>query len=127
MNRQQVFDRVYTYFITDKNPRSIGKGAVDCLYRGPDGAKCAAGLFILDEDYNVCMEGNTVDSMDYKILERGGVDMSTDGYLLSDLQSAHDDDTIFEEGTYERIKNPLNFEERLRKVAETYKLEVPVG
>ena len=39
-----------------------GKSVADpytgtCMYRGPDGKKCAVGLFITDKHYNVELEG----------------------------------------------------------------------
>lgn len=33
-------------------------GDVSCLYRGPNGEKCAIGMFIKDKDYNENMEDN---------------------------------------------------------------------
>lgn len=58
MLAQEIVDRVYQHFIVEKNPPSIDKDG-RCLYRGPNGTKCAAGLFIKDEEYKPDFEGMT--------------------------------------------------------------------
>jgi hypothetical protein len=60
----------------------------DCLYRGPDGSKCAAGVLIPDELYNPRFEGTAADQKDVgSILSRLGHDLS----LVRDLQVVHDE------------------------------------
>ncbi len=49
--RQKMIDHVKSNF----KGKSIGMDGV-CLYRGPDGKKCAVGLFIPDSEYDPEME-----------------------------------------------------------------------
>lgn len=56
-----------------------------CVYRGDNGAKCAAGHLIPDEDYRPSMEGKgwrgLIESYKFPKHHR---------YLIQDLQSIHD-------------------------------------
>ena len=56
LTNQEVFDKVWDHFITKKNPQSIDINSGRCYYRGPQGERCAAGLFIPDEKYHVELE-----------------------------------------------------------------------
>jgi hypothetical protein len=57
---QEIFDCVWEWFVTLKNPRSMKNGSslsgMECAYRGDDGARCAGGLFIPDDQYSESME-----------------------------------------------------------------------
>ena len=46
---QQVFDQVKTHMMA-QYAKSVGQNSDVCLYRGPDGLKCAAGCLISDEE-----------------------------------------------------------------------------
>ena len=50
MNRQQFFDTAIAGIIAQGGPSIDDKG--NCLYRAPDGCKCALGHLIADEDYD---------------------------------------------------------------------------
>jgi hypothetical protein len=55
---QEVFDQVANHLLT-QNKRSVS--ATDntlCVYRSPDGLKCAAGCLIADDEYDPRMEGS---------------------------------------------------------------------
>lgn len=98
MNRQEAYDIVVAHLFTQ------GRRAYDedngCLYRGPNGAKCAVGVLIPDEQYNPAMEGcsvgGLVGSSGYKIpsVVRRNAD------LMQALQSVHDDCCVQENGSY---------------------------
>jgi hypothetical protein len=73
-SKQEMFDTVWNHFVVNKGPMSaamIGdpdmkpgvNNGVKCYYRGPNGARCAAGLFIDDETYHASMEQTTVDCL----------------------------------------------------------------
>jgi hypothetical protein len=51
---QEVYDQVKTHLLT-QNQMSL-KGD-RCMYRGPNGLKCAAGILIGDDEYSDAMEG----------------------------------------------------------------------
>lgn len=62
---------------------------LSCLYRGPKGKKCAAGLFIPDKLYNESMETNTISILIDKFpkLERF---MPLNQEAMGFLQGSHD-------------------------------------
>jgi len=50
MNRQKVFNKVRDHLLTQKVRSQTLTGTVpSCLYRGPNGTKCAIGILIKDE------------------------------------------------------------------------------
>lgn len=54
MTPQEIFDTVARHlFAQGKQSRD----SVSCLYRGPDGTKCAVGVLIPDATYDEDMEG----------------------------------------------------------------------
>lgn len=57
MTKQEIFNKVWQYFVVEKHPRSV-EGDL-CYYRHPsgDGRRCAAGLFISDAEYRKSLEG----------------------------------------------------------------------
>ena len=46
-SEQEVFNKVWDHIITQGKPSADKYG--HCYYRGPDGLKCAAGIFLTDE------------------------------------------------------------------------------
>lgn len=109
MTKQEMFDRVWDHFITKKNRRStIEPGHTVCRYRGPNGLKCAAGLFVPDACYSPDMEGCSPGILDPSRFEEG-VDIN----FLGELQRTHDhalDETLYT---------------RLIELAHDHKLAVP--
>ena len=74
MTLQEIYDKVKAHLIAQGRPAmcvltgeegytgatgSPIRGEV-CMYRAPDGAKCAAGCLIPDEKYHPSMEGKTL-------------------------------------------------------------------
>lgn len=58
---QEVFDQVARHLLTQKCKsfeETPAGGDPDCLYRGPNGEKCAAGSLIADNEYDVFWEGS---------------------------------------------------------------------
>ena len=55
MNAQEIFDKVATH-LSKQGHRAFDDNA--CMYRSPNGDKCAMGCLIPDEEYNAdTMEG----------------------------------------------------------------------
>lgn len=54
MEKQEIFDKVATHLLTQNKRAHDGSS---CVYRAPDGCKCAAGILVSDEDYSPSMEG----------------------------------------------------------------------
>lgn len=60
MNKQEIFDAVVRHFKTQVEPSleyDAHIGLSRCKYRSIDGKKCAAGIFIPDDQYSPTMEG----------------------------------------------------------------------
>jgi hypothetical protein len=100
MTHEEIFDTVARHLLAQKK-RSMGPNGQNqkCLYRGPDGLKCAIGCLIPDELYHKCFEGESIgrilndDSSQVFPLSRkelrsmfAGVSTS----FLNDLQELHD-------------------------------------
>ena len=90
---QGIFDRVAGHLLEQKRksrgllPNNRG---VSCLYRGPDGLKCAAGVLIPDELYSTSLEGTSFLSLPVDVKRSaGGIDQESVG-LIKRLQSVHD-------------------------------------
>lgn len=57
---QEAFNQVWDWFVVQGNPQSTtDHGEPICQYRGPNGAKCAAGVLLTDEEYKPSMEGSS--------------------------------------------------------------------
>ena len=83
---QELFDYITRGLLKQGRPSAIGKeGSFACLYRGPNGLKCAAGLVLPDEFYRPDMEGAGISSIRY--FENLTMEKHD---LLQDLQGAHD-------------------------------------
>lgn len=91
MNMQEAFDKAYTGIVKQ------GKIAVDpislkCVYKTSDGAKCAVGHLLTDEDLNLWKDMNLFHKP-IKLIPNDkwpdsikGLDM----WFLQELQRAHD-------------------------------------
>jgi hypothetical protein len=113
MTAQEIFDRVWTHFVVEWNPRSMDEDG-DCVYRGPDGARCAVGVFIPDAEYRDDFEGDDIEAL----LRRDDcppslVAMLEHRKLLDELQAAHD------------YALDGNVAVRLRCVAHDHSLTIP--
>jgi hypothetical protein len=63
MTRQEMFDAAYRGLASQNWQQSRDEGEFTmCLYRGPEGRKCAAGWLIPDNLYDPKMEGHRADS-----------------------------------------------------------------
>jgi hypothetical protein len=125
MTKQEIFDKVWQYFIVEKHKRSVATATYNndetCFYRHPcgDGRRCIVGLFIADEHYEGRLE--TLLPYDGRVSEalaRSGLEGVTStsplGDFMRSMQKAHDRS----EGEY--VDATL-----LRGVAALYELEVP--
>lgn len=90
MNRQEVFDKVLNHLLKQ------GRKSVDsdgrCLYRAPNGDKCAIGCLIPDELYTPELEGNGANMPIIEdVLHKIYPDVTDEDVLfLLDLQDLHD-------------------------------------
>lgn len=124
---QDLFDQVWEHFVVYQNPPSMSEGAGKCLYRGPNGTKCAAGLLFPDRVYDPKMEQvlGAVDEMATKfpaVLKYIPVQYMD---LARALQTAHDRAAhkvaANQTGTFTEL-----VESNLRNVAKDFGLQVPI-
>ena len=89
MTNQEIFDTAVTH-LRKQNRKSIDE-TKNCLYRGPDGTKCAVGCFIPDDKYSSRMEGESIDTLGKEYLFiRNLFSAEQICMLLSDIQTIHD-------------------------------------
>ena len=90
MTRQEIFDKVVAHFAVQREGAASEDGM--CMYRTPDGRKCAIGALIPDEAYNADCEGAPVSLLfiHYPNMMQASGLRSEDQGLLIDLQVAHD-------------------------------------
>jgi hypothetical protein len=84
MTNREMFAKVKNHLLTQKK-RSEGTGF--CLYRGPNGLKCAIGILIPDSKYHPSLEGRvcrTPEVMAAAELEKENLE------LARNLQHVHD-------------------------------------
>lgn len=92
MTRQELFTTIANHLLT-QNARSMvpskhHTGASTCLYRSPDGLKCAAGAAIPDDVYDPSMEQIGIRTL---IQHRSELRyLEEHGPMLQDLQNMHD-------------------------------------
>ena len=116
MTRQEMFDKAYRGLAAQSFRPSKKEGpSGDCVYRGPNGMKCAVG-FLIDDETALRMEGygqikNCFECEIAMPFDRKDVE------FLSSLQDAHD-----------RSRFPSkhdSMKKMLEKVAVDFNLTVP--
>lgn len=133
---QEAIDRNWQHFIVKGNPPGMND-TEDCVLRGGNGARCAVGLLIPDDEYRPELENLSV----YYLLEKlngrstqfssplpslsklsdiamGIGEIIGVSRFLTDLQNAHD---IASEGETFREE----YESALRLLAAEYTLDIP--
>jgi len=109
MNKQEIFDKVATHLLTQME-KSGHIVTSSCLYRSPNGLKCAIGCLIPDELYDPEFEGKTVIDLPIDLLKTIGIN-DDHVYLLRVLQTVHD------------CNQPSDWKEELRLIAKINGLE----
>ena len=99
-NAQEVYSQVRKHLLTQKM-KSIEEGK-GCVYRGPDGLKCAAGCLLSAEEYRPTMEGKVW----AYLVDRKMVPGAHQG-LISGLQAIHD---MRDAASWEQCRNKLDAE-----------------
>jgi hypothetical protein len=107
MNTRQIFEKVRDHLLEQKE-KAYDESKDMCLYRAPNGNKCAIGALIKDEYYDLGFEGLGIFQLadDYKspnvyiekfrqaLCKSLGVDFLSEEVrlMLNDLQIIHDED-----------------------------------
>lgn len=98
MTRKEFLDDMVAYYSTDPvGRRSINPSSelnsTRCLYRGPNGKKCAIGRHIPDEEYDPEMEGKGVCDYEDAYGTKAPASIAHLGVpFLARVQSLHDCD-----------------------------------
>lgn len=127
MNKQEIFDKVFTGLHHQGFQRSgdyerglDGQAAIganfDCMYRGPNGMKCAAGFVIPDELYTDTIEGvSFCDETGIMSNIHEGLNLDFDHVMfINDMQQIHDETSL-----------PKLMREKLITFAELHNLTLP--
>lgn len=116
MNEQEVFDTVVRHLAKQGAKSAVmkkgetGTSYERCMYRGPDGLKCAAGALINDDEYDPSMEGVVFGSMSKRPARLAPFE-----HLINRLQVAHD-----------AALNGSDLRQLLRNAAAIYELSTEV-
>lgn len=87
---QEIYNKVCQHLLSMPE-QSVDPKTGTCLYRGPKGAKCAAGILIPDEIYKPHMEGREFDALCRDFPEIGTLFSIAEQELILHLQGVHDD------------------------------------
>lgn len=122
MDYQEIFSDVVQK-ARKQGVKSIGylpEQGEECRYRGENNTRCFIGMRIPDELYSEYLEGMSIKSLGYEVLEELGIDTESVNYLNSPdiefyekLQQIHDSNPVEE------------WEDKFKTFAKTYNLEVP--
>lgn len=120
MTNQEAFDKVWQFFIVEKNPQSFENSADNlvfgaaCAYRGQNGSKCAVGCLIPDELYSPDMEDKRIFAIIELYPEIKTLFADVDGFFLAKIQEIHDHHFPY-------------FQINMENLAIIYDLKIPEG
>jgi hypothetical protein len=125
---QEIFSHVYAALLK-QGVASYGEmtncmtTSEMCLYRGPNGTKCALGHLIPDEEYRLSMEGQSISDLDFG--EDPYFNMNDDrlGFLAS-LQGVHDR-YMPRKDAPDADRSIDKWKREMGNLARDFKLEVP--
>lgn len=112
MEKQEIFDKVYDALLKQGVASIDSNGS--CMYRGPNGTKCAIGHLIPDELFEHDFNYADICDLPKNVFEYFEVESDEDFIFLRNLQIAHD---IHLALTIE------SFTEKMREIASKYNLE----
>ena len=129
MTMQEAFNKSVLGVVAQGHP-SIENGF--CLYRGPNGCKCALGHLIADEHYHPGLVSTPEitptlrQALEASGMDVGGIDAEADMLnqvnLLTSLQIAHDCAGLVHPHNF-----VANFVAECRHVARDHRLQMPEG
>jgi len=108
---QETFDTVVTH-LASMTHRAIDADET-CMYRAPDGNKCAVGCLISDDEYRSTMEGSRINAVKY-MLPSFSDNYGSHVDLLTALQIVHDNGKNWSEENRDLMK------QRLKNVAHEF-------
>lgn len=119
MTNQEAFDTVARWLLRDGFTKSETRdtdGVIWCVYRAPNGNKCAIGVLLPDSEYTPDMENKTPADFERRgCIPESLLGLDTD--FLNSLQECHDSDWD---------SHRAGRAEKLKKIAESYDLSAEV-
>lgn len=106
LTMQEIFDKVVNHMLTQGKRSAVQRPYLTsqaCLYRGPDGLKCAVGCLIPDSEYSTAFDDPDINTGVAQLLavmpkfgsalREGGVDTDDRRIvsMLASLQNVHDE------------------------------------
>jgi len=90
-SRQELFDIMATHLMT-QGTRSVNPDSAVCLYRGPNGTKCAVGVLIPDDEYDEDMENEKAGAVAAHFIKDSDLrqEFQNNFALMQDMQQLHD-------------------------------------
>jgi len=111
ISQQQAFNKMCNHLMKQmKKAGYMEDGLFVCLYRAPNGTKCAVGAIIPDKYYKKEMEHSSASNLKLYV---DGPFKNLGQQFINEVQAIHDE------------KPPSKWAQRLRAVAKKYKLEQP--
>lgn len=125
---QDIFDTAVGGVIAQGRPSVNADG--QCMYRSPDGAKCAAGQLIPDDQYNPAWENKNINAPIFEAMNlRKAAGLPTDdsqsdqSRVAGRLQRAHDSAAFDTDSPEAFVKH---FRNLARHVAQDFELNMDV-
>lgn len=121
-DRQAFFTKTLEHLLTQGRPASPSNSQF-CVYRSPEGLKCAFGVHIEDAEYVPEMEGNSVWTLNTRyptIFDRLRINTSVDLEFVQSLQTMHD-----ESSDLARDRWRIQVEGVARRIARKHQLTLP--
>lgn len=121
MTNQEVFNKVVTGLRAQGKPSVVMNthGSNTCVYRNPDGLKCAVGMLIPDKQYISYLDNGDISLSE--VIEAVPALQDIDSGLLSILQRTHDNAS----DNYELNGFMTDLESGFQRVAKIYNLTLP--
>lgn len=116
LTKQEAFNLAYRGLKSQGFKSSTILGTISCVYRHPDGLKCAVGHIMTDEEYrpNFDEHSGVTAATVARLLNWQIVDEPFQVDFLTRLQEVHDE-----------AANPSDMVLRLEDFADSYNLEIP--
>jgi hypothetical protein len=112
MTFQEMFDISAKHILAQGKP-SMASSEGGCMYRTPDGLKCAFGPFIPDDKYSPGLEGLKA----FEVIRQLGLNLDTS--FSTRLQKCHDDSSIYSAFISDYVR-------RMRILAKNYDLDASI-
>jgi len=112
MKNQEIFDKAYLGLKSQGFIRSVSSG-ISCVYRGPEGRKCAVGWLIPDEKYDPKFDTEIWGFQ--RIFKEIRISISQQqDFLIEELRFCHDSS-----------RQPETMRNKLHTIAKDFNLKIP--